>query len=428
MYLRTPKRYRPGRRRRNLRLFSGRVVLSLLTIPVLVFVGWLIWENQSTVRSTVQSQTDHMMAFAQTQAAPRPTPTVTPDLVVAQSACTNAYRMGDLQQAIEQCRVLAENNPNDVDLHYRITHMLIITSNFGRDAGRMQDALLFAERAVNANPELPHGWAIRAMALDWNGNDNSALASALHAKALDPTFAPTYAFLGKIYQDLGQYQIAMGYLEQALELDTSGIAVADTFRNQGLWYSNQGFWQDALQPYQAALQNAPTHTYIAIELANNYIALGEIDKAIEVLSSARERNPSDTSVLFSLAVAYTRDGSFERAYEYYRRCLDIDPDNVRCLSYLGGLQLLDGDYVTAIVNLERAIALGSEDADDFIEVGRAHISMGRCDLAIPFLEQGYQIVIAADDQRRIQQFTSALRSCGRIPQSPSDSTADEVIQ
>lgn len=428
MYLRTPKRYRPGRRRRNLRLFSGRTVLTLLAISVLIFVGWLVWENQAVVRSTVQSESDRMMAFAQTQVAPEPTPTATPDLLVAQSGCTNAYRMGDLEEAIEQCRVLAESNPNDVDLHYRVTHMLIITSNFGRDAERIQDALRFAERAVNANPELPHGWAIRAMALDWNGDYGSALASALHAKSLDPSFAPTYAFLGEIYQDLGKYEIAMGYLEQALELDTSGIAVADTFRNQGLWYSNQGFWEDALQPYQAALQNAPTHTYIAIELANQYVALGQVDKAIEVLSGARERNPSDTDIMFSLATAYRREGSFERAYEYYRRCLDVDPDNVPCLSYLGGLQLSDGDFVTAIVNLERAIELGSQDPDDFIEVGRAHASMGRCDLAIPFLEEGYQLVVANDDQQRIQQFTSALRSCGRVPQRSADSPTEEGVQ
>lgn len=429
MYLRTPKRYRPGRRR-NLRLFSARTVIILFVIPVLVYGGWLIWENQDTVRTTVQSQTDRFMAEAQTQIAPRPTATSTPDVALAQSGCANAYRAGDLEEAIVQCRILADSNPNDIELHYRVAHMLIITSNFGRDAERIERAREFAERAVNANPEAPHGWAIRAMALDWSGDYGGALASALHAKALDDQFAPTYAFLGEIYQDLGQYEIAMGYLEQALELDTSGIAVADTFRNQGLWYSNQGFWERSLQPYQAALQNAPTHTYIAIELANNYVALDMIDKAIEVLSATRERNPSDTAVLFSLANAYTRNGDFERAYEHYRRCLDVDPDDVPCLSYLGGLQWLDGDYVTASMTLERAINLGSRDPDDFYQLGHSHSSLGRCDLAIPYLEQGYQIVFEQQDQNRIQRFNTALRACGRVPssapaQQPTQPAPDE---
>lgn len=427
MYLRTPKRYRPGRRR-NLRLFSWRTVFMLLLIPGLAFVGWLIWKNQDIVRSTVQTESDRLINVAQTQIAPASTATVTPDLVMAESGCENAYRAGDLETAIEQCKVLAESNPNDVQLHYRITHMLIITSNLGRDEARVQDALEFADRAVNANPEAPHGWAIRAMALDWAGDYGSALASALHAKALDAQFAPTYAFLGEIYQDLGQYEIAMGYLEQALELDTGGIAVADTFRNQGLWYSNQGDWESAIQPYQAALQNAPTHTYIAIELTNQYTALGQINDAIEVLRGTLERNPTDTSVLFALARTYWRDGNVDRAYEFFRRCLDVDADNVPCLSYLGGLQWSDGDYVTASSNLERAIELGSTDPSDYYQLGHSQSSLGRCDLAIPYLQQGYQMVLEDGTQDEIQRFAEALRSCGQVPSGGLPATDNGEVE
>lgn len=413
MYLRTPKRYRPGRRR-NLRLFSGRTVLMLVAIPALAYVGWLIWQHQSEVRSEIVPRIEEAMDTVQTQVAPEPTPTATPDVVVAQASCTNAYRAGDLEEAIVQCKLLALSYPNDVDLHYRITHMLIITSNFGRDAARMQEAIEFAERAVNADPESPAGWAIRAMALDWNREYGAALSSALHAKALDPTYAPTYAFLGEIYQDLGQYELAMGYLEQALELDTSGIAVADTFRNQGLWYSNQGNREDAIQPYKAALQNAPNHTYIAVELANNYLALGEIDQALAVLNAARERAPTDTSVLFRLANTYWHNGDYERAYEFFHRCLEVNPDDIPCLSYLGGLQFVEADYVTAAVNLQRAIDLGSTDPTDFYQLGHSHAALGRCDLAEEPLRRGYQLATDQDNQDAMQSISTALRSCGLL--------------
>ena len=186
----------------------------------------------------------------------------------------------------------------------------------------------------------------------------------------------------------------------------------DTFRNLGLLYSNQGRWQDAIQPYLAALQNAPNQPYIAVELANNYVALGEIDEAIEVLVATLERNPRDTSVLFSLGNAHTRNGNIERAYEYYRRCLDVDAENVPCLSYLGGLQWSDGDFVTAAVNLERAISLGSTNPDDYYQLGHSQAALGRCDLALPYLQQGYQLVLERDDARRQASFVNALQSCG----------------
>jgi len=419
MYLRTPKRYRPGRRR-ELRLFSGRTVFLLLLISILGAGGWLIWDNQDQVRSSVVPEIENLAGAVRTQVAPRPTPTATPNLVVAEAGCTNAYRQGDMEEAIKQCAVLAQSRPNDIDLHFTVAQMLVLTSNFGRDEERMTRALEFAERTVNADPEAPDGWAIRAMVLDWQGNYGAALASALHAKSVDAKFAPTYAFLGEIYHDLGQDDTALSYLNQALELDTAGVAVAYTFRTQGLVYSDQGLWEASIQPYLAALQNAPNQAYIAIELANNYVALGEIDKAIQVLASTLEKNPTDTSVLFALGSAHTRNGNVDRAYEYYRRCLDVDQDNVPCLSYLGGLQWSDGDFVTASVNLERAIELGSDDPDDYYQLGHSQAALGRCDLAVPYLQQGYQIALQRDDARRQATFVNALQSCGvRANQQPS---------
>jgi tetratricopeptide (TPR) repeat protein len=413
MYLRTPKRYRPGRRR-QLRLFSGRTLIALLAIPLVAYAGWYIWNNQKQVRSTVMPHVETFAASVQTQVAPHPTPSATPDLAIAQAGCINASERGSLEDAIKQCTVMAEGYPNDVNLYYRLTHMLIITSNFGRDPKRLTEALDYAEKTINADPEAPQGWAIRAMALDWNRDYGSALASALHAKTLDPDFAPTYAFLGEIYIDLGDYDAASGYLDQARELDTSGMAVADTFRNQGLWYMNQGLYEDALQPYQVALQNAPNYSYVAIELAANYSALQETDRALGVLASQLERNPADPALLFYLANAYLQNGDIDKANEYYQRCLEIDANNVLCLSWLGGLQFSEGDYVTAAANLERAIQLGSTDPDDFYQLGHSQAAMGHCDLAIPYFQQGYQMAVERDDTAKQTKFINELQACGVV--------------
>jgi len=421
MYLRTPKRYRPGRRR-QLRLFSGRRLILLLIIPAVAYAGWYIWNNQKQVRSTVLPHVETFAASVQTQIAPHPTPSATPDLAIAQAGCINAAERGSLEDAIKQCTVMAQAYPNDVNLYYRLTHMLIVTSNFGRDSRRLSESLEYAEKTINAAPEAPQGWAIRAMALDWGRNYGAALASALHAKALDPNFAPTYAFLGEIYIDLGDYDVASNYLDQARDLDTSGVATVDTFRNRGLWYMNQGLYEDALQPYQVALQNAPNNSYVAIELAANYSALRENERAIGVLASQLERNPTDSSLLFNLANAYLQNGDPDKANEYYQRCLEIDANNILCLSWLGGLQFSEGDYVTAAANLQRAIELGSTDPDDFYQLGHSQAAMGHCDLAVPYLQQGYQIALEREDQTRQTKFMNELQACGALNVQPSGGT------
>lgn len=426
MYLRTPKRYRARQRRRHLRLISGRTIILLLLIVGLGAAGWYVWHHQQGVRDAVLPEIEGMVEGVQTQVAPKSTPTSTPNLAAAESTCLNAERTGNLSQAIEQCSILAKNTPNDVMLHYRVTHLLIVTSNFGQDSAQMQQALEFAERTINADPEAPHGWAIRAMALDWNGDTRRALASALHARTLDDTFAPTYAVLGGIYQDLGQLDVAQGYLNQALEVDTSGLAVADTFRNLGSLYNLQGLRQEAIRHYETALQQAPQYSYIAVELAIVYMGVNEVDTAIGVLQDALERNPGDPDVLWTLGAAYLRNGMRERAYEYFGRCLDNDRDNVPCLSWLGGLYFFDGDYVNAISNLERAIVLGSDDPNDYYQLGRSLSSLGRCAEAVPFLQQGYDLVTANEQFDKQANFTNALQDCGvSIPALSSEQSTAE---
>jgi tetratricopeptide (TPR) repeat protein len=420
MYLRTPKRYQ--RQRRKLRLFSVRKAVMLVVIAGIAYVGWLIWQNRQAVRDSVMPEIEGIPALVQTRVAPEPTPTATPDLMLAQSACQAAYQQGQIEEAIEQCSVLAEGNPNDIGLHFRVTQMLVFNSNLGANSTRLDAALVSAEKTINADPESPHGWTARALVLDWQGDPERALASALHAKALDDTFAPAYAVLGEIYHDIGKNDLATGYLERALELDTSGIAVAYTFRTQGKIYSDQGYYEDALRPYQAALQNAPNDSYIALELANNYLALGQTDKAIDLLAGALEKNARDTGVLFSLAAAHLNTGNYDRAQEYYLRCLDVDPDNVACLSYLGGLQKFSGDYGSAINSLGRAIQLGSDDPDDFLQIGEAYTALGQCEKAVPYLQQGYQIVVDRENVQRQESFVSALQNCGVLINQPVSAT------
>ncbi len=410
MYLRTPKRYR--KQRRQLRLFSGRSVAMLALTAVIAMIGWLIWQNQGRVRSSVLPQIEEVAQAAQTLVAPKPTPTATPDLLAAQTGCSDAFSTGNVPEAIRQCTVLATGEPNNVELHYLITQMLVINSNFGADKARIQQAMDFAEKTINANPEAPHGWAIRAMVLDWSGDVGRALASALQAKWLDESFAPTYAFLGEIYHDLGYDDVALSYLDQALKLDSTGIATAYIFRTRGLIYSSRGEWSEAIEPYETAMEYAPTQSYIVVELANNYAVLDQTDTAIQLLSEALERNPSDTSLLFKLATTYQSNGNVERAYEYYSRCLDVDRNNMLCLSWLGGLQWQDGDFATAMVNLKRAVELGSKDPVDFWQLGHALTALGRCSEAIPFLQQGYQIAAANEDSVNVERIATALQSCG----------------
>lgn len=421
MYLRTPKRYRADHKKRHLRLIPRRLLLLVVLVPLVYLGGRQALQHDAEIRAWLFPRVENMAHQVATQVSPRPTPTPTPDVAEAQRGCVNAERQGNLREATINCQILADSSPNDVVLHYKVAHMLVISSVYGTDSDRIEQALEYAERTINANPEAPHGWAIRALALNWHDETDAALASALHARALDANFAPTYAFLGGIYYDLGKPDVALTYLEQAAELDVDGLATVHTLRNRALLASSIGDYQTATQYLRSALEIAPNHSYVAVELADNYVALDQFDNAMDVLGRTLERNPEDPLLLWRMGWLQVQAGTADRAYEYYRRCLDSEPDNRRCLSYLGGLQFSDQDYVSAVPNLTRAIELGSTDTSDFYQLGMSYAYQNQCDLGAPYLQQGYELAVEQGKETAQDDFANALQSaCNRtiVPVAP----------
>ncbi|HML20772.1 MAG TPA: tetratricopeptide repeat protein [Aggregatilinea sp.] len=405
MYLRTPKRYRADRKKRHLRLLPRRLLLLIVLILLVYFGGSQALLHADTIRDFVFPRVENAVNHVATQVSPRPTPTATPDVAQAQQGCVTSEWQGNLQEATINCQILADSNPNDALLQYKVARMKLIAS--ASTGVGISEAIDYANRAINADPEAPYGWAIRAMVLDWQGDVGRALASALHARAIDENFAPTYAIMGEIYYDLGKTDEASTYLDQAQELDSTGLASVEIYRNRALLSSSVGDYDTAIHDLRAALEMAPNHSYIAVELANNYIANDDFDSAMSVLSDTLNRNPNDPYLLWRMGWALVEAGTPDRSYEYYRRCLDAAPDNLRCLSYLGGLQFADQDYVSAVPNLSRAVELGSEDTSDFYQLGLSYALQGQCDLGVNYLQRGYELAVLQEKESAQNDFASA---------------------
>ncbi len=46
-------------------------------------------------------------------------------------------------------------------------------------------------------------------------------------------------------------------------------------------------------------------------------------------------------------------------------------------------------------------------------------ALGRCDLGVPYLQQGYQIAVAQEDEQTQQNLVSSLQSCDAlVPAGP----------
>lgn len=419
MQLRVPKKYRSERRRRRLGGPSPSIFRLLLLVALVVFGYWLVRhpeEARTRAEDTIATVSSEFNLRRQEYFPPEPTPT--PDVRTETIECENAYIRGDMEDAIIACRQAIKGRPNDVDLHYRLAHTLIITSDLGENTERLEEAVEVAERAINADPENYLGWAIEAMALDWSQEWGKALGYAERALELAPDSVLSQAITANIYRNVGQFERAQATINEAVSSleqlpNPDPEIVAQVYRNYARMMVAQGDFESAIQPYNIAYDAMPTHTYIAVELASLvHFPLNQFTQAASVLERVRDNTPRDPASLYWLSIVYLQSGETDSAAEVLTVCIDANPNYIPCRSSFGRLQYHRQNYNQAIDILEPATALGSTDPYDWFLLGRAYYRTQRCSEAAEPLRQGYLLRQEIDTTDvTLEDFVQAGQDC-----------------
>ncbi|NJL96119.1 MAG: tetratricopeptide repeat protein [Anaerolineae bacterium] len=411
--LRTPKRYKPGKRGR--RVFrSYKWLRNLLLIPALLYAGYLIYYNQSSFRAAMFNLGEQVSDAAENAIPPTATPVI--DVSNERIEAERTYRLGNYSAAIDNYQVVIQGAPNDILAHYRLAYLLIITSDLGANQEHLDEALSVAKRAINADPEAAEGWAVYAMALVWQDRNAEAISYASRALEIQPDFVMAQAFIAQAYWQSNLPELAEAEITEAVNfLREAGSAspetIAQIFRTQGLIYEGLLERETAIEAYERAREAAPHATFVAAELALSYWGNGQEEIAIEVLSESLTQNPRDTTLLFFISRIYTNLGNASDATQALERCVQINPNDFRCLSWLGGYRFYAQQYTEAIDLLQRAIDGGSNDPADWWQLGRSYYWIGQCEVAIPLFRQGYSISVEQENAEQQGRIVEALRDC-----------------
>jgi transglutaminase-like putative cysteine protease len=97
---------------------------------------------------------------------------------------------------------------------------------------------------------------------------------------------------------------------------------------------------DALAVYQKLLQLDPAHTGYRRSIAELYVALRDLPKAIRTLRAAREVRPQDGSLCATLADVLREAGQKQEAISLYRTAIALNPAHV---ALRDKLQVLSGE-------------------------------------------------------------------------------------
>jgi len=418
MQIRTPKKYR-GVQRRN--VVSCRRIMFYMLAIVFIFGGIGIYQNRQlfapTVQAVMNTVVEQMEESAATIAAPEPTPTVDPSNKLIEG--NNYWAQGAVNEALDTYLEIVDTVPNEVAVFDRIAISLITL-------GRTDEAIEFAEQAINANPYSADAWAIRAWALDWDGRPGEALSSALHAIELNPDSSRAQAYLAEAYLSLGQNDRAENLVADVIEDNPNSF---EAYRASGLIKWTNLDLDGAVQDFETAYNIADNMTFIAIDIATIETARQNFDAALEILEGVVEANPQNTLALYQLGVIHNGQlGNPSQAISYLQDCVDYNPTSVDCHYILGRAQYRLELYQEAANSFEQTMELGTNNPYHYYWAGWSQINIGNCTRAMAYLDPGYQISLQGNDGDIVSAFETVMPECRssfNAPDEPDAEATDE---
>ncbi|MFN8530422.1 MAG: hypothetical protein U0670_17610 [Anaerolineae bacterium] len=419
MYLRTPKRYRPGYRER--RLLNLRWLWLWIVTPIAVYVGINVYNDRSRLAPPVQHVIEQAIQNVQggvaTMSAPTPMPTENPANRL--SRADESWTTGAIGRAIEDYQSAAPSTPNIALVFTRIALGYVIEGNNAAAIDASADA-------VTADPYDPDAWSVRALALARNDEPSQGIAAALQALSLRQGDPQALAFLAEAYRLDDRISLAQETADRAIDADPNRY---EGYYVRGLInYYNVGDFTAAREDFATASDLAPNMPHIAVERATVEWQFDNTDVSMDILSNVVELDPENLDALYSLGYFYYQTyGDSDQSLEYLGRCLAASPEYIPCLSYQAVVQANIGRITDAMDTYRTLMSTGTANPRYYLRAGALFADSGDCATALPWLRRGYELEQRADEPSvdRLATFESYLNDCqpGSVIISP-EATAE----
>lgn len=190
------------------------------------------------------------------------------------------------------------------------------------------------------------------------GKLDDALASAHKAVDIAPSSAFAWFLRGRVYRARGELAAASASLTRAIELNRK---YAEAYCDRGLVYYQQGEYERAEGDFTRAIELRPRYADAYYYRGFACLGQGEFERAILDCTRGMELVPGDFGGYFCRGLAYLAQGEFERDQGDFTRAIELAPADPHAYAGRGIVCAIQGDGEQAVADLLQAVRLQPEE-------------------------------------------------------------------
>jgi tetratricopeptide (TPR) repeat protein len=253
-----------------------------------------------------------------------------------------------------------------------------------QQAGQMDAARTALEKSLQLKPEM-RGANLFLGIIDYRQNRYRDAEDRLQRETkIDPRDAKAYMWLGVCYLAEDRPQAAIGPLDKAYALDPKDTDI--------LYHRGHAYLMMANASYDAMFQLNSDSMRVHQVLGEAYATGYRAQEAIEEFELAVKMAPRQPGLHEELADQYWAAGNLDKAAAAYRDELQIDPYAPTALYKLGSLEVLNGKPADGVDQLRLALRGDPSLSDAHYYVATGLVDLDRAQDAL----NEFHLAIAAD--------------------------------
>tara|TARA_B100001057_G_scaffold78396_1_gene73526 strand:+ start:98 stop:2143 length:2046 start_codon:yes stop_codon:yes gene_type:complete len=192
-------------------------------------------------------------------------------------------------------------------------------------------------------------------------------------------------FLGTLYLQINNFNLAKDYLEQALNID----------KNNTLAINN---------------------------LATTYEKLEEKNKAITLLKKSIEISQNNPETFFRIGNLYSVEKKYELAIKNYQKAIELKPNFTFAYQNLGSAQFESKFYKKSVINYKKALTLNKNFIPNYLNLSNALLKLGEFEQALKYCNDVIKLdkmniqanLIKGDINLILKNFSRAIQNYEKI--------------